>query len=383
MNVPIDYKNSININGPSIEGKYGKFDGDLNSKIISKNTPYTLNRLFSGDIKDEIKLNKVNEKLKLFPTENISGSIKGSPTINYFVEYGKTKGYDRPKIKKGKDFYHNPELLIKGIIEGKKNAPPTLKSLFDGDIKGNINLNNKTLKMPEFRIKDDYLDENNKLGIDIHMPNIDINGPKLKTKNNSKIINSMNFNISNKEEKDEINIKGLDRSVNVNGPKLRGMKEKNIEGKIEGLNGNLNIKGSKIDINYSNNINQNVYPPNTLKSLFNGNIGDINSINLKKHKIESPNKNISGIIKGNKEEDINNIYYKKSNNKVQLKRSQRMDFIEYGSTIGYIRPNIKKGIDYVHIPRVEFEKYDSNSPINILNRPYVVNDRKIGSSKFY
>ena len=36
------------------------------------------------------------------------------------VEYGSTKGYKRPNIKKGKDFVHNPEIVISGIIGGKE-----------------------------------------------------------------------------------------------------------------------------------------------------------------------------------------------------------------------------------------------------------------------
>ena len=37
------------------------------------------------------------------------------------VEYGSTKGYKRSNIKKGKDFVHNPEIVISGIIGGKKH----------------------------------------------------------------------------------------------------------------------------------------------------------------------------------------------------------------------------------------------------------------------
>ena len=36
------------------------------------------------------------------------------------VEYGSTKGYKRSNIKKGKDFFHNSEIVIKGINGGKK-----------------------------------------------------------------------------------------------------------------------------------------------------------------------------------------------------------------------------------------------------------------------
>ena len=43
------------------------------------------------------------------------------------VEYGSTKGYKRPNIKKGKDFVHNPEIVISGIIGRKKTLIQTKK----------------------------------------------------------------------------------------------------------------------------------------------------------------------------------------------------------------------------------------------------------------
>ena len=82
---------------------------------------------FSGDINDDINLNKVDDRLKLFPTESISGSIQGTPSINYYIEYGSTKGYTRPKIKKGKDFNHAPDIVITGTIEGNKSPSPNEK----------------------------------------------------------------------------------------------------------------------------------------------------------------------------------------------------------------------------------------------------------------
>ena len=136
-----------------------------------------------------------------------------------------------------------------------------------------------------------------------------------------------------------------------------------------------------MDIKYFNNMNQKDYAPNTLKGLFNGDISDMKNLNLQKHQINLMNENISGIIK-RKNEEYNKNLKTSENNKVQLKRTERLHFIEYGSTIGYVRPHIRKGIDYEHIPKVEFEKYDSNSPITVLNRPFVVNDKIIGSSKF-
>ena len=101
----------------------------------------SLKGLCSGDINDDIKLNIVKGKIEEeWPIESISGNIKGIPSINYIIEYGNTKGFERPKIKKGKDFIHDPEVVIKGTIEGKKNIPPTLQSIFGGDINNKIQL---------------------------------------------------------------------------------------------------------------------------------------------------------------------------------------------------------------------------------------------------
>ena len=124
--------------------------------------------------------------------------------------------------------------------------------------------------------------------------------------------------------------------------------------------------------------------PTTLRDVFNGKVDDKICLNVLKYKINlDGNKNISGIIKGKKEDRDGRFDLRNSQNnndkKALLKRSERLNFIEYGSTLGYVRPNIKKGIDFIHKPRVDFEKYDSNSSMNIFNRPFVVNDRIIGS----
>ena len=193
------------------------------------------------------------------------------PSINYSVEYGGSKGFVRPKIKKGKDFNHYPKILISGTIEGKKDMPPTLKSLFGGDINGDINLNNYSLKMPQFKIEDDisgYIDGTGKIDI----PNININGPTLRS---GKIKGSMNFNNG---ELIESQIPG----ININEPSI---------------DGNINIKGPKF--NLQNSINN--YHPNTLKGIFNGDIDD--PVHLKRLDLKLPQyriDDISGYIPGNK-----------------------------------------------------------------------------------
>ena len=100
---------------------------------------------------NNIELNKDKEN-KIY--ESITGSIIGTPRQKYLVEYGSTKGYKRPNIKKGKDFTHNPKILIEGTISGiKKDPPPTLKSIFEENINDEIILNNNnSLKPSEYII---------------------------------------------------------------------------------------------------------------------------------------------------------------------------------------------------------------------------------------
>ena len=57
--------------------------------------------------------------------------------------------------------------------------------------------------------------------------------------------------------------------------------------------------------------------------------------------------------------------------------------INTGLILNSIKPNIKKGIDFIHKPRVDFEKKNDSIEfsMNSLNRPFVVNDKKIGFRK--
>ena len=211
------FSKSIKINGPSIEGNL--------EKIINGELPNTLKVLFSGDINDDIKLNKIQrEKLEEYPLESIFGRIEGIAPVNYGIEYGSTKGYKRPEIKKGKDFEHNPEIVIEGTIEGKKKVPPTLQSIFGEDINGRIHLNNNLYKKPEYQIGENitgYIDREVSGNIDMNMPNLNIQGPNLRA---GKGING-NINIPSGEII-EGNIPGIGGSVNINGPKLKGNRRK-------------------------------------------------------------------------------------------------------------------------------------------------------------
>ena len=122
----------------------------------NKRVSQTLKSLCGGDINESINLNNIslNENLKLFPYAIISSIIKGCP----FIKYGNTKGYVRPKIKKGKDFYHNPVIVNFEYRKDKKNkiSIQTLSSIFGEDIKGNFNLNSKPLKLNNYKIKNQF-----------------------------------------------------------------------------------------------------------------------------------------------------------------------------------------------------------------------------------
>ena len=74
----------------------------LNNNII---TP-TIKSLFGGKVDENIKLNKINEKLELFAFERNRSKNQKRSKINYDIKYGETKGFKRPIITKGKDFIH-------------------------------------------------------------------------------------------------------------------------------------------------------------------------------------------------------------------------------------------------------------------------------------
>ena len=112
-------KGEVNINIPEVDFK--QIENIKNSENIEKSENDNLNK------KKETKI-----------YETITGSIMGTPRMKNIVEYGSTKGYKRPKIKKGKDFIHNPNFIIEGTIKGIKKAPLTLKSLFEDKINNKV-----------------------------------------------------------------------------------------------------------------------------------------------------------------------------------------------------------------------------------------------------
>jgi hypothetical protein len=195
-------------------------------------------------------LNKEKES-KIF--ENITGSIVGTPRQKYLVEYGSTKGYKRPNIKKGKDFIHNPEIVIEGTISGIKKIPPTLKSFFEDKINSNIQLNKKINDEYIIKEKDieDYLNlKKSEINIDspdLKLGNIDVNQPDFKTKEEllKGKIKSIDLSIKNKDTEKNNSLKGPTKI------EIKGSKTNDIE-----------ISKPNIDINKTSLKDK----PNTLKT---------------------------------------------------------------------------------------------------------------------
>ena len=308
----------ININNrPNINNKKTEEEIDVNS---IKNDKNSLNSL-------SLNSKNINPEKKIF--ESITGTIKGIPKTKYLVEYGSTKGYKRPNIKKGKDFVHNPEILIEGTIIGKKKIPLTLKSLFEGNINENIILNNDSIKNKKYKLKEEEIYNiifSNELNKEIEVKQ----NHKLKDSKRNEIIKQICLNNENEE------------------PNL--IQLENISGRIEG--------SSKIKylVEY-------------------GSTNGYKRPNIKKGKdfIHNPEILIEGIIEGKKnmdkkeDEKISNTNVKGS--KVNLKRSERLNFIEYGSSLNFVRPEIKKGLDFYHEPKVKFSKKDIDSSFDIVEIP--------------
>ena len=315
-------KPNIDINKTSLKDKpntlkteiiTGTIKGKPQEKVnVKEKIPFSNTSGTIVDINKRPKMdNKIDENKKSIKTESITGSIVGTPRQKYLVEYGSTKGYKRPN-----NFKHNPEIVIEGTISGIKNIPPTLQSIFQGNINENIILNNDSIKNPKFKIKEE------------EMPNFSFN----------KDVNSNNDT------------------------KLKASKTSNIE-KIS-----LNKESENTDKNKYENITGQIGGNENIKYLVEyGSTKGYKRPNIKKGKdfTHKPEFIIEGIIEGKNTIESNkgdeNIISSGRNPRVQLKRSARLDFIEYGSTLNYVRPNIKKGIDYYHEPKVKFSKNDDDS----------------------
>ena len=246
--------------------------------------------------RSNISINKTEEdKNKNYKqNENESEVDKDSFYIKYPIEYGSTKGYKRPKIKKGKDFVHKPEFRMKGTVQTTKKIPPTLKSIFEGKVKDSIKLNNDSLKNPLFKIKDEDI----------------------------QIITTINLNNNLKENNNLINIK------------------RESSNRLQGLNIRKHNDNIKYIVEYRRT--KGYKRPRIIKG---------------KDFVHEPAFRIKGNIKRNK---IIKSSYKNNNNTAQLTSSKTLYFIEYGATLNYKRPKIKKGKDFYHEPKDKFFKNDSD-----------------------
>ena len=349
----------INLNKPELKGKGELLKGKIKSIEINLKNKDSLNKdlknnsikteIISGTIVGKTQINpkenenmiknkgtvvsiksrpmiKQNEEKKDIKSENIPGNIEITQSQKSIVEYGSSKGYKRPNIKKGKDFIHNPEIIIEGTIGGNKsikdikNIPPTLKTLFEGNINDSIILNNDSIKVQKVKIKEE------------EMPNFS------------------SFNKNNNNLELEPNLNTLLKGSKINNDKEKGKKEiifENITGSIQG------IPKQRYLVEYG--ATQGYKRPNIKKGK------DFN------HKSEFI---IQGIIEGkktiesNKEEKIENMDNNK-NTKIQIKRSDKLNFIEYGATLNYVKPNIKKGIDFYHEPKAVFSIDDKDSSFEL------------------
>ena len=296
---------NIGLSMPNFDIKSESLKGSNIKGSSNSNMQYNKTEVLTGTIygsknnnisKSNIIINK-SEEGKNKQSKNESGLDKDSSHIKYIIEYGITKGYKRPKIKKGKDFVHKPEFRIEGTIQGNKIIPITLKSIFEGKVKDSIKLNNDSLKNPIFKIKDENIKNITTINLDNHLKENNNVNIKLKSSNG---LHSSNKNIVND------NIKYI-----IEYGSTKGYKRPNIK------------KGKDF--------------------------------------VHEPEFRMEGTIQGSKimDENIKNSY-KNNNDKAQLTSSKTLYFIEYGATLNYKRPNIKKGKDFYHEPKVKFIKNDSD-----------------------
>ena len=296
---------NIGLSMPNFDIKSESLKGSNIKGSSNSNMQYNKTEVLTGTIygsknnnisKSNIIINK-SEEGKNKQSKNESGLDKDSSHIKYIIEYGITKGYKRPKIKKGKDFVHKPEFRIEGTIQGNKIIPITLKSIFEGKVKDSIKLNNDSLKNPIFKIKDENIKNITTINLDNHLKENNNVNIKLKSSNG---LHSSNKNIVND------NIKYI-----IEYGSTKGYKRPNIK------------KGKDF--------------------------------------VHEPEFRMEGTIQGSKimDENIKNSY-KNNNDKAQLTSSKTLYFIEYGATLNYKENKKKKGKDFYHEPKVKFIKNDSD-----------------------
>ena len=121
--------------------------------------------------------NNININSEKEILENITGIIEGTSTMKNIVEYGSTKGYKRPNNKKRKDFVHNPEIVISGIIGGKKNIDSNKEEIYNFvEQKPKVQLRRaEKLNFIEYGSTLNFVRPNIKKGIDFyHEPKVKI-----------------------------------------------------------------------------------------------------------------------------------------------------------------------------------------------------------------
>ena len=126
INVKHETKNNRYIN-KNVDNEFNNLNKHENNYITDKNNN-SQNNSFIKDKKSNINLTSSQKKdeeksLKSQPKSNEIGNqnknLERKNTVSLLIQYGRSNIFERPKIKKGKDFEHKPIFFMNGIIEGK------------------------------------------------------------------------------------------------------------------------------------------------------------------------------------------------------------------------------------------------------------------------
>ena len=225
----------------------------------------------------------------------------------------------------------------------------TLKDLFNGDVSDEINLSRKYLKFKP-------LEEENITGR-INRVFSPIEEMKY-TPGKSQIDLSVNT--------PEINYNDMNSSPlneQIINEELNPYKKSNIElgqGEVP-LDNNKSINLQGYDIGKLNE-----YNPLTLKGIFNGDVDQDINLKLIKPEIKlGQSEIIKGEIKGRSSSngEINPTYKKKTVLRQNSKLENANPVIQYGQTVGFKRPNIRKGKDFEHEPRFSMSGVIEGKPL--------------------
>ena len=328
--------------------KDNKIKSDIpgNNKNLEENIniPHTKTK----ENNTEIQLKKEKEK-QIF--ESITGSIIGTPRQKNIVEYGSSKGYKRPNIKKGKDFNHSPVILIEGTINGTKNIPPTLKSIFQDKINTNIQLNKKVNN--QYKIKEEDVSE---YFIILQKPEIKVNASDLKLGNTN--LNNSDFMMKKeilegkiKEIELNQNNKDIHSNISLKSSSKASFKDNKIN--------DMNIINGRNDLKNLSKGRSNISKEEIITGIIAGKnkneIKDFEKISVESKKGTIVNINNRPNIPNDKQEDKKIIKTENITGSI-IGTPRQKNIVEYGSTKGYKRPNIKKGKDFTHNPEILIEQ---------------------------